>query len=258
MPPAITTIPLSGSRGLVGDIARIGNRIPLFAVDRAMRLDGIAELRTRAASRIGWAATFLKAYALVAREMPVLRTWLARGIRPRLVTASESVATVAVNRTVDGSDRLFFAKMDHPDSLPLDMVQWLIHEWTTLPVEQLYRRQFQLEGLPGILRRTILSWNMASASPKRATRLGTFSLSTLAGQQALNRSHPTLCTTSLTYGPLESDGRCLVTLIADHRVLDGAAVARALERLEAVLTGDVMDELRHLRAPGDAAREAAA
>ena len=52
---------------------------------------------------------------------------------------------------------------------------------------------------------------------------------------AVNRFHPTICTTSLSYGPLEADGRCLVTLIADHRVLDGAAAARALQTLERVL-----------------------
>ena len=81
---------------------------------------------------------------------------------------------------------------------------------------------------------------------------------TLAGRQAFNRFHPTLCTTSLTYGPLEDDGRCLVTLIADHRVLDGAAVAQALERLEETLGTAVAAELRALRNPAAAPREAAA
>ena len=86
--------------------------------------------------------------------------------------------------------------------------------------------------VPGFLRRMILRCNMNSFSPKRPTRIGTFSLSTLAGLGATNRFHPTICTTSLSYAPLDTDGRCLVTLIADHRVLDGAVVARALARLE--------------------------
>jgi hypothetical protein len=69
----------------------------------------------------------------------------------------------------------------------------------------------------------------------------------------VNRFHPTLCTTSLSYGPMEPDGRCLVTIIADHRVLDGSAVARALARLEQVLTGGLLDQLRSLPAARPAA-----
>jgi len=76
----------------------------------------------------------------------------------------------------------------------------------------------------------------------------------LAGFSAMNRFHPTICTTSLSYGPLDDDGRCLVTVIADHRVLDGAAVAKALARLEAVLTGEITAELRTARpAPAEVA-----
>jgi hypothetical protein len=122
----------------------------------------------------------------------------------------------------------------------------------------MFKRQLELEMMPGPVRRTILRWNANSTSPKRPARIGTFSLSALASQQAFNRFHPTLCTTSLTYGPLEPDGRCLVTLIADHRVLDGAAAARALERLEAVLGGPVTAELTALRARPGTPREAAA
>ena len=85
---------------------------------------------------------------------------------------------------------------------------------------------------------------MRSAAAKRATRIGTFSLSTLAGFSATNRFHPTICTTSLSYGPLDDEGRCLVTVIADHRVLDGATVAKALARLEEVLATEIVAELR--------------
>jgi hypothetical protein len=89
---------------------------------------------------------------------------------------------------------------------------------------------------------------MNSSSPKRCTRIGTFSLSTLAGLGASNHGHPTICTTSLSYAPLDTEGRCPVTLICDHRVLDGAAAARALARLEQVLCGEILDELDGLRA----------
>ena len=95
---------------------------------------------------------------------------------------------------------------------------------------------------------------MRSSSPKRVSRIGTFSLSTLAGCGATNRFHPTLCTTSLSYGPLDAESRCLVTVIADHRVLDGVTVARALARLEDVLAREIATELTALRADPAASR----
>jgi pyruvate/2-oxoglutarate dehydrogenase complex dihydrolipoamide acyltransferase (E2) component len=37
-----------------------------------------------------------------------------------------------------------------------------------------------------------------------------------------------------------------VRVVYDHRVMDGAVVARALGRMEEVLTGPIVDELRAL------------
>ena len=246
MRPTVTTERLSRARGCVADVARLGRDIPLFPVERTMRLAAVADARAAAAVRIGWAALFTKAYAHVARRMPVLRSWLAGIVRPRLATASESVATLAVNRVEENEDRLFWTRITAPDAQPLVRLQSTIAESLTKPVEEVFSRQLELEGVPACLRRTILRWNMRSTSPKRATRIGTFSLSTLAGLGATNRFHPTLCTTSLSYAPLEADGRCLVTLIADHRVLDGAVAARALDWLEQTLAAEIVAELRTL------------
>jgi hypothetical protein len=252
--PTVTTSPLPAGRGCVNDIAALALAIPLFPVDRRMRLDAVAAARATAPVRIGWAAIFLKAYAIVAREHPPLRSWVAGRLWPRLATSAESVAVLAVNRSDGSDDRLFFARLARPDATPLPLLQIAINRFCTRPVEEVYKRQLQLEGVPGWLRRAILRWNMLSTSPKRVTRIGTFSLSTLAGFAATNRFHPTLCTTSLSYGPLDDDGRCLVTVIADHRVLDGAAVAKALARLEEVLLEEIVSELRTVRpVPAEAA-----
>ena len=246
MPLTVTTERLSGARGCVGDVALLGRTIPLFPVERTLRLQPVAEARAAATPRIGWAAMFMKAYAAVARDMPLLRTWMAGLVRPRLVTADQSVATLAVNRVEEGADRLCWTRITAPDTLPLASLQRLVDDALAKPLDEAFPRQLELERTPGWLRRTILRWNMRSTSPKRASRIGTFSLSTLAGLGATNRFHPTLCTTSLSWAPLEADGRCLVTLIADHRVLDGAAAARALHRLEQAFTTELVAELRTL------------
>jgi len=259
--PIVTKSRFPSARGCVSDVARLAQEIPLFPVERTMPLgplaaarDAVGKTAAARAARIGWAAIFLKAYARVAREMPVLRTWLVRGFsRSRLATASQSVATLAVNRIESGEDRLFWARLAAADDKSLPEIQQFIVDCATKPVEEMFKRQLQLEMVPGFLRRTILRWNMNSFSRKRAARIGTFSLSTLAGMGATNRFHPTICTTSLSYAPLDADGDCLVTLIADHRVLDGAVVARALARLEEVLCHEMLAELRGLAACDPAA-----
>jgi hypothetical protein len=239
----VTTTSLPPGRGTVNDVALLARSIPLFPVDRTLALDELAAVRRVTAPRVGWAALFLKAYALVAREMPLLRSWIVYRPHARLATSGDSVATLAINRADSGHDRLFFARLARPEETALAALQASIDRHVTAPVEEVFRRQLELEMVPGALRRTILRWHMNSASRKRPGRIGTFSLSTLAGFRAGNHFHPTLCTTSLCYAPVEADGRCRVTIIADHRVLDGATVARALERLEQVLRGTITTEL---------------
>lgn len=247
---SVTTCPLPAARGFITDLVGLAHSIPLFPVDRVMELADVATTRSTAAVRVGWAAVFLKAYACAAAEMPALRSWLIQrpfwGLVPRLATASQSVASIAINRADGSDDRLFFARLPHPESRSLPEIQQFLDRCVSAPIEEVFSRQLQLESLPGPLRRAVLWCNINSASPKRCTRIGTFSLSTLAGLGASNHGHPTICTTSLSFAPLEADGRCRVTLICDHRVLDGATAARALGALEAMLCGPIMAELQGL------------
>lgn len=249
MPPSpVTTVPCDGHRGCIADVALLAREIPLFPVDRWCDLAAVATARAACRHRIGWAAIFLKAYGKVVRQTPALRSWFLPGLRPRLATTSQNVATLAINRVEDGAERLCWARLDRPEERPLLDIQRFIEACSQHPLEEMFKRQLELEMLPGWLRRLVLRWNHRSRSAKRAARLGTYSLSTLAGLAASNRFHPSLCTTSLSYQPLEADGRCLVTLIADHRVVDGALVARSLAQLETVLQHDLVSELQTLAA----------
>lgn len=241
------------NRLIVNDIVWLARAVPAFPVERAFDLAAVDRLRRECGRRIGWAAVFVKAYAIVAREMPVLRSWYVPGIFPRIATSSESVASVSISREADGRDALFWARFRSPDRMPLEKLQAAIARHQTEPLEDLFKRQFELGLLPTWMRRLILRWNRDSGGTKRPTRLGTFSLSTLAGLGVLNRMHPSPLTTSLSYGPLDDAGRCLVTLLCDHRVLDGVPAAKALNRLEAVLHGEIAAELEALRCSATAA-----
>jgi len=67
-------IPVSLNRALVLDICAISARIPQFPVEISMPLESLAETRRRSYTRISWAALFLRAYGLVSRDEPLLRT----------------------------------------------------------------------------------------------------------------------------------------------------------------------------------------
>ena len=53
-------------------------------------------------------------------------------------------------------------------------------------------------------------------------------------------------TTLLNYGVIDGDGRLAVRIMYDHRVMDGATVARALGRLEEILNSVILEEMRSL------------
>jgi hypothetical protein len=242
--PKSRRLSISCNRALVLDALVFARDVTLFPVERQFDLAEVARLRERQASRISWVVLFLKAYAIVARQHAPLRQAYIRWPWPHLLEAPISVAMLAINRQFGGEDRLCWGRFDEPADQPLVALQERLDGYTRDPVEQIFKRQVRLSRFPGWLRRSLLWWNLNFAGAMRAKRLGTFSLSTLAGQGALNRAHPTFLTSSLTYGPMDDDGRCLVTLLCDHRVLDGAIAARALGDLQDVMRGQIAAELR--------------
>lgn len=234
---------LSCNRALVVDSVHFARNVPLFPVERSFDLRGLAELRSQSPTRISWTVLFLKAHALVGRNQPELRRAFLPMPWAHLYEHHESVATVAIARQFHGEDRLCWGRFIAPELESLTNLQKQLDSYQTEPVESIFRRQVRLSKFPAMLRRMGWRLSLYGSGAKRAKRLGTFSLSSVAGQGAINRFHPTFLTTSLSYGPLDDEGRMLVTLICDHRVLDGAPAARALAVLEATLNGALADEL---------------
>jgi hypothetical protein len=116
----------------------------------------------------------------------------------------------------------------------------------TEPLEQVYREGLILERFPRWIRR--ISWwaSMQCMGRKRAKHIGTFSISSLGGQGALNLHHPLVTSSSLAFGPIDVAGEMDVVLICDHRAIDGALAATALEHLERKLKQDIIGELHSL------------
>jgi hypothetical protein len=247
MDPESRWIPLTSERALVLDIVDFARRIPYFPVEKTFCLADVADLRAAKQPRIAWSALFLKAYALVAADRPVLRQSFVRWPWPRLAESSECVGIVAINREHLGVDRLCWGSFRSPEQRKLAELSRHLRWYQEQPLEVAFPKQLQFSRLPQWLRRLVLWWNLDFVAAKRVTRLGTFSISSLAGQQALNRNHPSLLTSSLTYGPLDPNGIAVVTLLCDHRVLDGVAAAAALADLETAMQHEILRELSSLR-----------
>lgn len=235
---------LTPARKVIGDLLFFARRVPLCPIERHFNLAALAQLRQSTHPRIGWAAVFLKAYAATAVQWPQLRqAWLGWPWA-HVYEHPNSVAMLAINRRQGDEDQLYFGRFFEPEKLSLIEIQAAIDAYQHDPVETAFKKQIRFSKLPTLLRRVLWWWNLNMSGSSRARRLGTFGMSTLAAYGALNRQHPSCLATSLTYGPLEADGRMLVTVLYDHRLADGAPMGRMLQDLEQILNGQIATELR--------------
>ena len=238
-------LPVTAERALVLDVLHYARGAPLFPVERPFDLGDLAALRRLAPERISWCALFLKAYGMVSAEHDALRRMYRRWPWPHFYQHGEVVITIAIHREHNHRPRLCWGRITDPQRTPLVRLQRQLDWYATAPVEKAFRTQLRLSRLPTPLRRA--AWRLAgSYGPRRAKHVGTGAISTLAGQGALNRFHPTVTTTSLNYGPLDENGRAWVTLLCDHRVADGYVMANALAGMEKALVGPVQEELASL------------
>ncbi len=121
-------------------------------------------------------------------------------------------------------------------------MEWYKNE--TLEKVGFYRMALRFSQAPTPIRR-LLWWSTLNVSGyKRCKRFGMFGLSSY-GALGAEQVHPiSPLTTTLTYGPIDpATQQVVVKLIYDHRVLDGAYIARRLRDIEDTLNGPILDEL---------------
>jgi hypothetical protein len=238
---------IPSNRALVCDVLHFDRQTPTFVHSRLLSLAAVAELRRSVPRRISWTILLAKAYGLLAQELPVLRqTWMSWPW-PHLYEHSHSVATIALSRRHGGEERLCWLRLKRPETYSLAELQQSLERHQRAPVEEVFHRQLLIGRLPKLLRR--LAWRLTMLSgPKRAQRLGTFAMTTLAANGVEIERPPSIHTSTLTFGPLDEWGRSRVAIAYDHRLMDGLTIARCLVRLEAILAGPIAAELRQMGA----------
>lgn len=234
-------------RRLSWDVTHYNRQVPLCGHDRQFDLSECSVARQNCAVRISWSAVFLKAYGLVAAEVPELRQTWYRWPWAHLYQHPHSIGVLAVQRIIDNVPWLFWGRVDDPGHNPLTVIQERIDDCRDKPVEVIFRRQWQIAHLPTLIRRFVWWINLNLAWRGRSKRLGTFFLSTLAGRGTEIQIPPAIHTGCLTFGPLDERNHSRVTLAYDHRVLDGALVADVLQRLEIIVNTIVARELNAIQ-----------
>jgi hypothetical protein len=239
---------ISMPRRLVVDLMRASIRVPFVSLQRTFNVRQLTEARALAAQPPGWAAMFVKAFCLVAKDQPVLRTLYAKWPWPHLYELPRSVAMVAVARVEDGEDCVLPQKVGTADEMTLTEVDALIRHAKEAPVEQVpaFRKILRTTRLPLPLRR--LFWVVGlNFGRQRANYFGSFGVTSVAayGGGELHALSPGPFIVS--YGVLNPDQTIDVVIRWDHRITDAALIAKAMTRLEQVLNTEISAELRSQR-----------
>jgi pyruvate/2-oxoglutarate dehydrogenase complex dihydrolipoamide acyltransferase (E2) component len=239
------SIPLSVPRRIVADFMRLAKTIPSVPVERTIDVSALVAARRACSPRPPWIGMLTKAYGLAAQEFPDLRRVFLKWPWPHLYEYPASVAMITVDRDYEGEPCVLMRMIKDPAARSVTEIADIIHHAATVPVEEIkeFRRALNFAKLPGILRRP-LWWLAFNIGRQRANFFGTVVVSTVShlGTDAI---HPLSLTPNfLTYGMIESDGRVPLRIIFDHRIFDGVVVARVLARMEALLNGPVLEELR--------------
>lgn len=242
-------MPLPLPRLWIADLLHASQRIPTVTVERQVNLAALAEARRWIIQPPAWVMLITKAYSIVAARRPELRRAYLPFPWPHLFQADESIASIAVEREYDGEPAVFFGYMRHPDQQTLPQLMGHLHRWRNAPVEHIrnFHRLIRYSRWPRPIRR-MAWWYAANVSKSWRMRFfGTFGVSVTAseGATALNLISP--LSTSVNYGIFTKDHRLPIRLHFDHRVLDGAPAARALNDLEETLNTTILQELQDMQ-----------
>ena len=236
---------ISTPRRVIADLMHASVRVPFVSLTRSFNVRPLLEARAQAARPPGWAAIFVKAYALVAREQPILRTLYIKLPWPGFYELPRSVAMVAIARKVDGEDCVLPQRITAPDEIPLTEVDALIRQAKDAPVNEVpaFRKMLKITRLPLPLRRVLWAIGLAFGR-HRVKFFGSFGVTSVAayGPGELHALSPGPFV--LSYGAVRPDQSLDVVLRWDHRVTDAAPMTKALARLEQVLNAEIAAEIR--------------
>src|SRR3977135_3911667 len=172
---------ISLPRRLVADLMHASTGVPFVSLMRPLNVRQLLEARALAARPPGWAAIFVKAFSLVAREEPALRTLYAKWPWPGFYELPRSVAMVAIARVEDGQDCVLPQKVPAADELPLSEIDAQIRHAKDAPIGEVpaFRKILRVTRLPLPFRRCM--WMVGlNFGRQRGSWFGSFGVTSVA------------------------------------------------------------------------------
>ena len=239
---------ISLPRRFVIDLMHASKGVPFVSLSRPLNVRPLCEARATGGRGAGFAAIFAKAFALVAREEPVLRTLYAKWPWPHFYELPRSIGMATIARVIDGEDCILLERVLAPAEQPLAQIHAQIQRAKHAPVEEipLFRRIYKATRLPLPVRR-FGWWIGRNLGRMHSNNFGSFGLTSVSayGPGELRAISPGPYI--LSYGLVSPDQTIDVVMRWDHRITDAALIARVLIRLEQVLNNEIAAEIRAIR-----------
>ena len=158
------------------------DQVPQVTVQRRINLLRLAGARKALNDRPSWTAIFLKAYGILAQEVPELRRAYVKLPWPQLYEYPESVAAVAHEREFRGEPAVFLGRIKAPARRSISELTTFVREAQSKPIAEIrdFSRALQMAKWPVPIRR-LLMWLGLNLGRHRALYFGTFHLSVYSG-----------------------------------------------------------------------------
>lgn len=239
------SVPISPYRRVVADLMHFSQQVPAVTAERRMDLSALIEARSAAPLRSSWTVLFSKAYAIVSRGYPELRRSYLKCPWPRLYEHPHNIAALNIERRLANEDVVLFCLIRSPENRSLQEMEAMVRFHREEPIEKLrsFQRSVGMGRVPWPLRRWVWWTALNAFGRRRCHNFGTYSVSSIASQGAGLVSLIPILTSAMHYGLFERNGQLPMRITWDHRVMDGATVARVLVDLETVLNHEMVREL---------------
>ena len=249
--PTGRSLRLTPYRRSVVELMHFSKQVPAVTAERRMDLSPLIAARAAAAVKPSWTVLATKAFGMLGRDYPALRQSYLKLPWPRLYEHSHNVAAINIERRLPTEDIVIFCLIRRPENRPLAEMDAMVRHHRDTPVEQLrcYQRSEGMGKIPWPLRRHVWRAAVNLFGRRRCHNFGTYSVSSIAAQGAGLMNVVPLLTSAVHYGMFEPNGMLPMRLTFDHRVMDGATVARILVDFEQMLNREMVKELTGAATP---------
>jgi pyruvate/2-oxoglutarate dehydrogenase complex dihydrolipoamide acyltransferase (E2) component len=207
-----------------------------------------------AGHRISYIAFLIEAISQVLRRYPEANSSVKHGWTPRMAVYPRVAAKFTLDKTVDGRRVVMSGLIPDSDSLPLEGLQKTIDYYRDTEAGRIaeFAQVRKLQALPLWAGRWIYRLAMGSLA-RRAKLQGTFTITSL-GHRPIQAFYPMISNT-LCFGAGATEDRAVVrngqiavrplmklSLVFDHRAIDGALAADILTEVKQALEAGNPDE----------------